>query len=298
MWVLLALLSAVFLGFYDVIKKYTLNGNAVIPVLFFACLSSLIILTPLFTLSHLCPDKLKNIGLYIPEISYYEHILIITKSIIVVSSWILAYFALRNLPITIVAPIRATGPLWTLIGAIIIFSEKLNSWQWIGIIITLSSFYLFSLTGKAEGIYFKKNKWIWAIICATFLGAISSLYDKYLMQQIDRMAVQAWFTFYQVVLLLPFTLIFYIPIRKKFPFIWKWTIPLIGLFLLIADFTYFYALSIPCSLVSIVSATRRSGVVIAFFIGAIIFKEKNRRKKAVYLIGIFAGILFILLGTR
>lgn len=298
MWVLLALLSAGFLGFYDVIKKHSLNGNAVIPVLFFACFSSLLIFSPIFIFSYFNPTELKNVGLFIPTINFYQHKLILLKSAIVVSSWILAYFALRNLPITIVSPIRATGPIWTLIGAILLFSEKLNCWQWIGIIITLSSFYLFSFSGKAEGIIFKNNKWIWFIVSATILGSISSLYDKYLMQRLDRMAVQAWFTFYQVVLLLPFTMIFYFPQRKKIPFTWKWSVPLIGLFLLVADFAYFYALSMPGSLVSLVSAIRRSGVVIAFFAGALIFKEKNRKKKAFYLIGIMSGVLFIIFGSN
>lgn len=34
MWILLALCSACLLGFYDVFKKQSLKGNAVIPVLF------------------------------------------------------------------------------------------------------------------------------------------------------------------------------------------------------------------------------------------------------------------------
>ena len=123
-------------------------------------------------------------------------------TVIVVSSWIFAFHAMKNLPITIISPIRATGPIWTLIGAILIFQEHLNLMQWMGVAITLVFFYLLSTAGKLEGINFKRNIWIFCIIAATLLGAASGLFDKYILRRIDRLAVQAWFSFYQVVVML------------------------------------------------------------------------------------------------
>ncbi len=297
MWLYLTLFSALFLGIYDLIRKHMLNNNAVIPVLFFASLTSLIIFVPIFILSNVSPEFMQKVLLYVPQISFHTHFLLFIKSIIVVTSWTLAYFAIRHLPITIVSPIRATAPFWVLIGAVTLFSEKLNRMQWIGVIVTIASFYGFSIAGKLEGISFRKNKWIWCIIGATITGAISALYDKYLLLSIDRMAVQAWFTFYQVILLIPLILLIWYPIRKKFPFTWKWGIPLISGCLLISDFLYFYALSCSDSLVSIISPIRRSGVVIAFFMGGILFKEVNIKRKAIYLFGILAGIFLIMLGS-
>lgn len=295
MWLLLALLSAFTLGVYDVFKKYSVRENAVLPVLFCSCLTSALIFLPIVTISHFDPNLMKSISFYSPKLNNKEHLLVIIKSLIVVSSWVFSFFALKNLPLTIASPIRATGPVWTLMGAIIIFSEKLSPMQWLGISITFIFFYMFSVAGKLEGISFRKNKWVWCIIAGTLLGAVSGLYDKHLMRNYDRIAIQAWFSFYQVVLLLPVTLIFWYPKRKTIPFKWRWTIPLIGLFLVIADFVYFYALSFPDSLISIVSAIRRSGVVIAFTLGAILFKEKNIRQKGIYLMGIIIGIMLLML---
>ena len=295
MWLFLALLSALTLGVYDVFKKYSVRENAVLPVLFLSCFTSALIFLPIVTFSHFDPELMKSLSIYSPELNYKEHLLVIIKSLIVVSSWVFSFFALKNLPLTIVSPIRATGPVWTFMGAIIIFSEKLSPIQWLGISITFIFFYMFSVAGKSEGISFRKNKWVWCIIAGTLLGAVSGLYDKHLMRNYDRIAIQAWFSFYQVVLLLPITLIFWYPKRKSMPFKWRWTIPLIGLFLVIADFVYFYALSFPDSLISIVSAIRRSGVVVAFTLGAILFKEKNIRQKGIYLTGIIIGIMLLML---
>lgn len=295
MWITLALLSALLLGVYDLFKKASLNNNAVLPVLFFACLCSSFIFIPLSILSKINPRLVSDWHLYIPSIGLKTHFLILMKSILVVSSWTFSFFALKNLPLTIVSPIRSTGPVWTLVGAIVIYSEHLTPLQWIGIIITLISFYLFSTVGKLEGINFRTNRWIWFIIAGTLLGSISGLYDKYLMRSLDRMAVQAWFTYYQVVLLLPVVLIWWYPKRKRIPFKWRNSIPFIGIFLVMADFAYFYALSDSDSLISLVSAIRRSGVVLPFLGGALFYKEKNIRVKSIYLTGIIVGVFILML---
>jgi transporter family protein len=120
------------------------------------------------------------------------------------------------------------------------------------------------------------------------------------MRQIDRVAVQAWFSFYQVVVMLPAIALFRwrLPHEKRPPFQWRWSIPLIAIFLLFADYAYFYSLSIPDSMISIVSALRRGGVLVAFATGAILFREQNIKRKGIYLLGILLGILIISFGTH
>lgn len=299
MWVFLALLSAFLLGIYDVFKKLSVNNNAVLPVLLISSITGAVLVLPTIIGSVFFPDFFEHINLFIPQISLHEHLLILLKSVIVVSSWIFAFHALKHLPITIVSPIRASGPIWTLIGAILIFQEKLNLIQWSGVAVTLIFFYLLSTAGKLEGINFRKNVWIFCIIAATLLGAASGLYDKFIIRKIDRLAVQAWFSLYQVVVILPAVALFrwWKPKNKRPIFQWRWSIPAIGFFLLVADFAYFYALSYEDSMISIISALRRGGVIVAFATGAILFKETNIRKKGIYLLGILVGILLISLGS-
>lgn len=299
MWALAGLVSAIFLGIYDIFKKTSLNDNAVMPVLFFSTITSTVLFFPVVLGSAYFPAFFTRIGLFSPTLTFTEHLQVLLKSAIVISSWILAFFAVKHLPVTIFAPIRSTGPLWTLVGAIIIFHEKLNALQWTGVTLTPLFFYLFSTAGKLEGIEFKKNKWIYLITGATILGSISGLYDKFIISRIDRIAVQAWFSFYQVAILLPLLGIFWYPNRKKTSlFKWRWTIPAIGITLVIADFLYFYALSIEGAMISMLSALRRSSVLVTFISGALIFKEQNLKQKGIYLAGILAGILLITLGSR
>jgi transporter family protein len=297
MWVVLGLFSALFLGFYDIIRKKVLNNNAIIPVLFLASSTCGLIFVPLVLLSHFGFIHAGS-DLYIPAITPAMHALFLLKSVIVGLSWFFGYFALSNLPLTIVTPINSSGPMWTLLGALIIFGERFSGFQWIGIIIVLLFFYVFSLAGKHEGIIFTKNKWIYAVFAGTMLGAVSSLYDKYLFGQFNRMAVQAWYSIYFIPVFFPFLLIVWYPKRKQsIQFRWSWLIPFIGLALVISDFLYFYALSDKGSLIAVLSVVRRSSVVVSFTAGAIFFNEQNLKRKSLALAGILLGVIFIILGS-
>jgi bacterial/archaeal transporter family protein len=299
MWALFAVASALFLGTYDVFKKLSLNSNAVLPVLFFSTLTSASIFVPLILLSIYYPCMLNNSILLIPPAPLSQHGFFFLKSVIVTSSWIFAFFAVKHLPLTIVSPIRATGPIWTLFGAILIFAEHLTIIQWIGTAFTLLFFYLFSQAGKSEGIHFSSDKWVAFLIAGTLLGSVSGLYDKFLIRNFDRMAVQAWSGIYQVVLLFPVLLFLWYPKRhENTPFKWRWSIPMIGLFLVISDFLYFYAIDIDGSLISVITALRRSGVIISFALGGMIFHEKNVRIKGWLLLGIMGGVMILLFGSR
>ncbi len=296
MWLLLGLFSAILLGFYDVTKKLALQNNAVIPVLFAATLFSSILLLPLPILSHFYPSKMQHTWFYVPPIDERTHFFIFLKALLVLASWIFGYFSFKHLPITIITPIEATRPLWTLIGAIIIFSEQLSPIQWLGVIITLVSFYIFSLTGKKEGLHFSHNKWIWFSITASLLGTGSGLYDKFLMQHFNRVAVQAYYVFYQAIIMGIIVLLLWYPKRKETtPFKWRYSIIGISIFLSLADFLYFFALSDPHAMISLLTVVRRSGVVVSFSIGAILFREKNITVKAICLSGVIIGTLLLLL---
>lgn len=234
---------------------------------------------------------------YVPRITTREHLKIILKTVIVLSSWICTYFALKHLPLTVFAPIRSTGPLWTTLGAFLIFSERLTPLQFVGGGLIFVFFYLFSTAGRLEGISFRSNRYIWLMILGTLLGSVSALYDRYLLGEMNVMAVEAYFTFYQTLLLIPVLSFLWYPRRSKStPFNWRWSIPFIGIFLLIGDYLYFYSISLPDSLISIISLVRRSNVVIVFIFGALIFKEQNAGRKGLYLVGILLGLILLVLG--
>ena len=295
MWILLAILSALCLGCYDVSKKLSLQGNSVAGVLLLSVVCSSLLLAPFLLLSR-CGMLSTDSVLYVARVGWSEHALILLKSVIVLSSWFLGYIAIKNLPLTIVSPVNATRPMWTLLGALLLFGERLNAWQWAGVTVIIFSFFAFSLIGKKEGYGLRDNRYIWCLLLAMFLGAASGLYDKYLMRHIDHNAVQVYYTFYQTLLMLP---VFLLMQRRKdaVPTQWRWWIVGISVLLVMSDFFYLLALTYPDSLIAVISTTRRCGVVIPFLYGAIVLHDKNTLSKAVCLAFVLLGMVFLMLGT-
>ncbi len=297
MWLILALVSAVLLGIYDVSKKMSVQANAVIPVLLVSVLISSLILAPFLVVSRIAPESFHDSVFFVPKLEFKTHLLLIVKAVIVLTSWIFAYFAMKHLPITIASPIKATQPVWVVLGGVLIFGERLNGFQWAGVGVTLVSFFMFSFAGKKEGFSLRSSKWLWFIILATLTGAVSGLYDKYLMHRINPMAVQTYYTFYQAIIMLVITLLLWYPTRKKTtPFRFRWSIAMISVFLVTADFVYFYALSLPESMISVVATMRRSGVVVPFLYGAFVMRDKHLKMKTIDMIGVALGMLLLFLG--
>lgn len=305
MWLILAFLSAALLGFYDSFKKNALQGNAVIPVLFLNTVFSSLIFAPFIVLSY-SSSVLDSSLVHVASGGWECHKYILLKSCIVLSSWLAGYFGMKHLPLTIVGPINATRPVMVLVGALLVFGEQLNVWQWTGVMLAVVSFLMLSRSGKKEGIDFKHNKWIACIVVAAILGAVSGLYDKYLMASpadggvgLDKMMVQSWYNIYQMIMMGIMLLVLWMPARKHTtPFRWDWTIIGISLFLSAADFVYLYSLSLPGAMISIVSMVRRGSVIVSFLFGAIFFHEKNLKSKAVDLALVLLGMLFLYFGTK
>ena len=299
MWLFLAFVSAILLGSNEVFKKVSLEKNAVIPVILVSILISCVILAPFLILSEFFPEVLKGGIFFVPRVDLHTHLLFVLKAVIVLTSWLFAYFSLKHLPISLASPIKATQPVWTVVGAMLIFGEKLNGFQAAGVGLTLVSFFMFSVVGKKEGISLKSNKWFWYLILATLTGALSGLYDKFLMNKYDAMSVQVYYTFYQAIIMGFITLFLWAPTRKKTtPFKFKWAIAYISIFLVVADFVYFYALSLPGSMISVVSTIRRSGVVVPFLYGAFIMHDKNIKLKVIDLLGVLIGMLLLYFGSK
>ena len=305
MWLLFAFLSAALLGFYDAFKKKSLRDNAVLPVLFLNTLFSSLIFLPFIIFSS-TGHLLDNTIFYVPQAGWEVHKYVLLKSVIVLSSWTFGYFGMKHLPLTIVGPINATRPVMVLIGALLVFGERLNLYQWIGVLMAVISFFMLSRSGKKEGIDFKHDKYIYYVVLAAVLGAVSGLYDKYLMAPLseggiglDRMVVQSWYNIYQLFMMGGVIILLWLPKRKSTtPFRWDWCIILISIFLSAADFVYFYSLSLEGAMISIVSMVRRGSVVISFLCGAMFFREKNLKSKIVDLILVLIGMIFLYLGSK
>ena len=319
-WVILAFVSAICLGFYDISKKVALRDGSVVDVLTASILiSSCILLIPLL-LSRLAPSLMTDTMFFVPTLDLRGHLLTVLKSVIVLSSWLCAYLALKHLPISVVSPWQATRPMWTLIGAMLIFGERLNPWQWTGVLLAIGSIFLFQLSSsdfRLSSFDFRlstlsrprlRSNYYIALALAIIIGAGSGLYDKYIMRLYDHNAVQVYYTLYQAVMMLVFCYIHHrrhpspvtphpsplSPFRGSGGFL---PIALISIFLVISDNVYMLALQDPDSMIAVVSTIRRGGTVIGFAYGLIFLKEKDPYKKVLCMLGILAGLICLALGS-
>lgn len=299
MWLALAFTSAALLGLYDVAKKKALTGNAVLPVLLLNTLFSSLIFLPVIISAEADCGWFAGTPLDAGRGDAHAHALVAIKSVIVLTSWIFGYYGMKHLPITIVGPVNATRPIMVLLGAMVVFGERLNAFQWTGVALGLASLLLLSRSGKKEGVDFAHNRWVICVAIAAVTGAVSGLYDRYIMRELPAAFVQSWYCIYQFAMMLVATAVMWLPERKRTtPFRWSWAIPCISLFLSAADFAYLSALSDSDAMISVVSMIRRGSVVVSFACGALIFHEKNLRSKAVDLLFILIGMIFLFLGSR
>ncbi len=296
-WIAASLLSAFFLGLYDLSTKHAVRDNAVLPVLFFANVCSTAVWLSILAVNATVPGGLPPI-LHVDSLTFGQHLQLLLKSAIVAASWVCSYFAVKNLPVSIAAPIRATGPMWTLFGALIVLAERPTGMEITGVMITLVAFLGLSLAGAREGIHFHRNKWIGFLLGGTLIGAVSGLYDKFLLGRCGFTAatVQCWFSIYLALLFLPLAVGWKLRWWPRNVFHWRWSILGISLALLVADFLYFDALRSPDALVSLVSSFRRGSTLVAFAGGLIFFGERYNWPKLWAVLGIVAGIVLTVLG--
>ncbi|MFI3265933.1 MAG: DMT family transporter [Rikenellaceae bacterium] len=297
MWLLLGVCSSFLLGFWEIAKKIALKGNNAMLVLFWVAFFGAVLFMPLIVLSKLCPELLPK-ALYVADGTFNQHLMVMLKSTIVGTSWIWGYYSLKHLPLTITGPIKAARPAMVLMGAIVIFGERLNVYQWLGVFVAMTAIFLLSLTGKREGIVFKNNKWVFYCVLSTAMGGVSALYDKYLLGIYEPMFVQSWYTVYAFVIMGVILVVSRVLGKQdKEPFVWRNAIVAIAVLIAVADALYFYALSDKDSMISIVSLIRRGSVIVSFIYGAIMLREKNVPRKVVALVLMFVGLLFLALGS-
>ena len=299
MWVVAAFISAFLLGLYDVAKKRSLSANAVIAVLLLNTLFASLLFLPVILDAELLLGWFEGSVLESTQGDVGAHLLVALKALITLSSWLCGYYAIKHLPLTIVGPVNATRPVVVLMGAMLLFGERLNLWQWGGVLLTIVSLYLLSRSSKRESIDFRRSRYVWALFAAMLLGAVSGLYDKYIItaHSLSPLFVQSWFGIYQFAMMSLVALLLWMPRRATERFEWRWTIPLITLFVSAADFFYYHALDVDGAMIAVVSMIRRSSVIVTFVCGVMLFGERNIRAKLIDLILILIGMVMLAVGS-
>ena len=283
MWVLLAVLSAILLGTYDVAKKQALRKNGTFAVLLVATALSTLFVSPFL--------RLGPVG---------DHLKLALKAVLVTASWVSGMEGLKRLPLTTVSTIKGSRPVFVVLFSIILFGERLNWMQWLGVVIVLGALYMLGFSSRSDAsAKVRKTGFIWMGI-SVLTGVVSALYDKYIMKGMEPMFVQSWTNLFITVILGLCVLVkcLFTPSRPGgLQFRWDWTLVLVAVLITGADALYFFALKQPDALLSVISVVRRSSVLVTFVLGAIIFREGNVRVKGLNMLIMAAGVVLLLLGS-
>jgi len=297
MWVVLSLISAVLLGFYDIFKKQTVVNNAIIPVLFFSTMISALLFLPFIVLSFLKPELFAGdfmSKLFIEPITPRQHLLVMGKTAIIIGSWMFSYSAMKHLPITVVGPVNQLRPAITVILMFFVFRESLTWLQGVGVVLALISFYFMNRSGKLEGIQFKSNKWVYMLLASAVLVALSGVFDKFLLskEDISPATVQAWYTIYDFLIMAVLYWLIWFPKREKQPFEWRWGIVAMAVFVTVADVIYLTGLKQEAAVVVLIPLILYGGrLVVSFVYGIFGFKEQNIRSKILPLLMVLAALV-------
>ena len=282
--------SALLLAAYDIAKKESVRANRVFTVLFLTSLCGFSSVAAILAATGRMAATLALAG------NTEAMAALAVKSLIVGTSWTFAYWALKTIPVTVMAPIRATGPVWTFAGAVAIFAEMPTPMQLAGFALAFGGCILFSLAARFEGFTLRTGA-IWLAIAGTLCGSVSALYDKFILHRlaIAPESVLFWFMLGMAILYLAADVVTRMLHADKTPFQWRKTIPFVGVLLAASDFCYFSAVAHPDAHISILSTMRRTSVVFTFLAGGAIFHETNLKRKGIALAAILAGVVVLAL---
>ena len=290
-WASWVLASAVLLALYDLAKKASVGANAVLPVL----LASTVFGFAAYAAGLLATGHFRALG----AVSGAAVSLGIAKSVIVGTSWVFTFCALRTLPITIATPIRASAPALVLLIAVPLYGETPSPLQGVGMAAVFAGYFAFSWAGRHEGIDFFRSRAVWCAVAGAVLSAVSSIWDKYVFQ-VRAMPVEQVQLVFQAGLVAFYALALAASRALRLgrdAFEWRWTIPLVGILLAGADWLYFKGVAHPGSPISAASLMRRLSVVLTFLLGARFFHETNLVRKGIALAAIVAGVSLLCLAS-
>ena len=175
MWLWLSVFSALLLGVYDIAKKRALKRNGVYWILVGTTGLTSVFLSPFLSAG-----------------PFSDHLSLMLKAVLVSVSWVSGLKAMERLPLTTVSTIKASRPMFVVIFSIILFGERLNQWQWLGVAVVMAALFLSTRSRRHETDKENSMKGVMFMAVSVLSGAASALYDKYILQHMEPMFVQSW----------------------------------------------------------------------------------------------------------
>jgi len=296
-WIGLGLFAGLLLGTYDFFTKFALREKSVLEVVFLSSIIGSILWIPFFFVPDGLVAVLDPIGLYPKHFSWLEQLAVLPKSLLMVGTWILSYYSVKSLPLSISAGVRASGPIWTAFGAVLLLGEVLSATQWLGIFVATCAYYYFSLIGKREGISFHGNVWVLCMLAATVMSSANALYDKHIIVNmgLDLASVQAYSAVQRALIALALLPWIFRGLEIRSLIARNWAIPAIAVTYVLAEFIYLWSVNSEGAMISVISILRRTNLIMVFGLSAVFLRENFIERKILAIAGVLLGIILVIL---
>ncbi len=217
--------------------------------------------------------------------------LIALKSGSIFVAWIMAFVAIKKVPVSIYSVTDMSRVIFSTLMGIIFLGERLTLQGIVSMLLVITGLYLANRKQGESGEEYSV-KYIWIIIISCMLNGISGTLDKYIMSysSVTSSALQMWF-----MLMLSIMYLLYIIIKKeklellkalKNPWIY-----ILSLSLVFGDRLLFIANQDPESKVTIMILLKQSSAIVTIILGKLLYNEKNILKKLACACLILLGIL-------
>ncbi|MBS3163395.1 DMT family transporter [Candidatus Woesearchaeota archaeon] len=288
-WIIYALLSAVFSTISTIARKKTLVKEHSISFLSINKLFQLIIVLILIPFINF-------------DMALSTYAIVAVIAVLSVESDIFWTKSLKRLNISIAAPLTNFSPVIVAVLAFFMLEEKITYLQIIGMaLIVIGAYVLEADHGKDiknVWLHIKKSKYSLMLFLSLLIGAFSSIGDRYIVGNniVNPISMIFWFYVFTTVLVLTiqlndrdgFSKIKNTLKRTKFPII---VTAVSGLLT-----TAFYYLAIKSVYISLVMPILLTSTLFTTVIGGEFFKEKNLFYKSVACLVMVVGV-FLIIGT-
>lgn len=280
LWVFEVLLYGFIKGFREIIKKKSLKDSSVIEVLFFYTLLSFLFV------STQAGQAMGVDGSWM--------LLIVIKSFVIFLAWMLSFYAIRQMPISLYGILDLSRVLFATLLAVIVLRETLGFYQVMGLILVCSGLLLLRVRKKDTEKENVSAKIVILALGSCLLNALSGLLDKILMQRVTSSQLQFWYMLFLVGFYLLYILFTKqkLDVKKSLSNRWIW---LLAILFVIADRSLFLANQNPNSKITVMTLVKQSGCVVTILAGKFLFHEKNIRYKLFCTAVIVAGIVIAVL---
>ena len=284
MWIIYALLTAVFTSLKSVASKKSLRSLDAFVISWFIFFFSGVFLSLFFLKAD------------IPELSNYFWIILFLDCLPSALAAVMSIKALES-DMSASVPMTAFTPLFMLLTGWLMLGEVPDAFGLAGVILIVAGVYILNIRERKNGwrapfSALVKHEGPRLMLGASLIWSITGILDKIAVQNSSPLFFAMAENILIALFIFPFA---YKRIKRQEREIRKEKIHLIAVIILSALVVYCQMIAISQALVVYVIAIKRFSIVIAILLGGVVFKEKDIRLKLVGGIVMVLGVMLITL---